>query len=133
MAAHRAFDELVAEGESEPVAGWDFSWFAGRATEERPAWGYAGLLAEAIAGAGAVLDIQTGGAEVLAGAISRPPAVLAATESWPPNVALARQRLAPLGGTVTQVADDEVLRVLEVDSSHVNIEQPTGVEGQRDG
>jgi SAM-dependent methyltransferase len=113
MAARRAFDELVAEGESEPVAGWDFSWFAGRATEERPAWGYSGLLAEAIAGAGAVLDIQTGGAEVLAGAISRlpagPPARLAATESWPPNVALARQRLAPLGGTVTQVADPDPL------------------------
>ena len=27
----------------------------------------------------------------------------------------------------------EALRVLEVDSSHVNIEQPTGVEGQHNG
>src|SRR6202042_1825875 len=103
MAAHATFDELVAEGEAEPVAGWAFSWFAGRATEERPAWGYSGLLAEAIAGAQAVLDIQTGGGEVLAGAIRRPPPRLAATESWPPNVALARQRLGPLGGTVTEV------------------------------
>jgi SAM-dependent methyltransferase len=109
MAAHPTFDELVAEGAAEPVAGWDFSWFAGRATEERPAWGYSGLLAEAISGAQAVLDIQTGGGEVLAGAISRPPPRLAATESWPPNVALARQRLGPLGGTVTEAGDADPL------------------------
>jgi SAM-dependent methyltransferase len=113
MIAHPTFDDLVAEGAAEPVAGWDFSWFAGRATEERPAWGYSSLLADAISGAGAVLDIQTGGGEVLAGAIARsaagPPARLAATESWPPNVALARERLAPLGGTVTEVADPDPL------------------------
>ena len=109
MAAHATFDELVAEGEAEPVAGWDFSWFAGRATEERPAWGYSGLLAEAIAGAQAVLDIQTGGGEVLAGAIRRPPPRLAATESWPPNVALARARLGPLGGTVAEAGDADPL------------------------
>jgi SAM-dependent methyltransferase len=105
MSTGRTFDELVAEGEAEPVAGWDFSWLAGRATEERPAWGYSGLLAGAIDGAGAVLDIQTGGGEVLAGAIRRPPRRLAATESWPPNVELARQRLRPLGGTVAEAAD----------------------------
>jgi len=109
MAAHRTFDELVAEGAAEPVAGWDFSWFAGRATEERPAWGYSGLLADAISGAEAVLDIQTGGGEVLAGAIRRPPPRLAATESWPPNIALARQRLGPLGGAVTEAGDADRL------------------------
>jgi SAM-dependent methyltransferase len=114
VAAHRTFEELVAEGASEPVAGWDFSWLAGRATEERPAWGYSGLLADAIGAAGAVLDIQTGGAEVLADAIRAagirpPPPVLAATESWPPNAALARQRLAPLGGTVSQAGDTDPL------------------------
>ncbi len=37
------------------------------------------------------------------------PAVLAATESWPPNVALARRHLAPFGGEVTEVADDAAL------------------------
>lgn len=36
----RTFEELLAEGESVPVEGWDFSWFDGRATEERPPWGY---------------------------------------------------------------------------------------------
>ena len=43
-----SFEELLAEGESVPVEGWDFSWFDGRATEERPAWGYSGLLNRAL-------------------------------------------------------------------------------------
>ena len=99
------FARLVAEGEAVPVAGWDFSWFEGRATEERPSWGYARMMAERMGRARAALDIQTGGGEVLAG-IPAPPPVLAATESWPPNVELARQKLAPLGAQVVQVADD---------------------------
>jgi SAM-dependent methyltransferase len=104
----RTFGELVAEGAAEPVEGWDFSWFDGRATEERPAWGYAALMADRMGRARAALDIQTGGGEVLA-SIPKPPPVLAATESWPPNVALARERLAPLGGTVSQADDEDPL------------------------
>jgi SAM-dependent methyltransferase len=99
------FARLVAEGTAVPVAGWDFSWFEGRATEERPAWGYARMMAERMARAAAALDIQTGGGEVLAG-IPAHPAVLAATESWPPNVELARRNLAPLGARLVEVADD---------------------------
>jgi hypothetical protein len=30
MEAPPAFEELVAEGASVPVEGWDFSWFEGR-------------------------------------------------------------------------------------------------------
>jgi SAM-dependent methyltransferase len=105
----RTFEELVAEGAAVPVAGWDFSWFDGRATEERPPWGYAALLSDRLGRARAALDIQTGGGEVLAGALRRSsagPAVLAATESWPPNVAVARRNLEPPGGVVAEVADD---------------------------
>jgi SAM-dependent methyltransferase len=99
------FDELIAEGESEPVEGWDFSWFRGRATEERPAWGYSRLLGERMRIATAALDIQTGGGEVLA-AIPQAPPALAATESWPPNVELARRNLARLRATVSEVDDE---------------------------
>jgi SAM-dependent methyltransferase len=99
------FEELVAEGASVPVEGWDFSWFEGRATEERPPWGYSRLLGQRMASATAALDIQTGGGEVLA-QIPKPPPRLAATESWPPNVEIARRNLAPLGGTVVAVDDD---------------------------
>ncbi|HTX85574.1 MAG TPA: methyltransferase domain-containing protein [Streptosporangiaceae bacterium] len=107
------YDELIAEGDAVPVAGWDFSWFDGRATEERPAWGYSRLLSERLRRAHAVLDIQTGGGEVLAGALraagASGPAVLAATESWPPNVALARANLAPFDGEVAEVPDEASL------------------------
>lgn len=92
-----------------PVAGWDFSWFDGRAAEERPPWGYARLLGErmsrlaGIPGA-AALDLQTGGGEVLASVPAAPP-VLVATESWPPNVDLARRNLRALGAQVVPVDD----------------------------
>jgi SAM-dependent methyltransferase len=105
VADQRSFADLVAEGAAEPVEGWDFSWFEGRASEERPSWGYARMMAARMAGARAALDIQTGGGEVLAG-IPAPPPVLAATESWPPNLAIAAASLRPLGGRVVQAADD---------------------------
>jgi hypothetical protein len=46
MRRQPSYDELIAEGDAVPVAGWDFSWFDGRASEERPAWGYSRLLSE---------------------------------------------------------------------------------------
>jgi SAM-dependent methyltransferase len=99
------FDDLLAEGAAVPVEGWDFSWFDGRATEERPSWGYARLMGERMARASAALDIQTGGGEVLAG-IPKPPPTLMATESWPPNVEIATRNLRPLGGVVAVAEDD---------------------------
>jgi SAM-dependent methyltransferase len=108
VTGHQTFDELVAEAAAQPVEGWDFSWLAGRATEERPAWGYSGLLRERLAGAQAVLDIQTGGGEVLAAALrgsDHRRAAVAATESWPPNAMLAQRALAPWRGAVVRAAD----------------------------
>lgn len=107
----RTLEELVAEAEAEPVEGWDFSWLEGRASEERPSWGYARMLATKLATTSAVLDIQTGGGEVFAEALGRAgrPATVAATESWPPNVALARKRLAAFAATVVAVADTSSL------------------------
>lgn len=100
----RSFDELVAEAESVSVDGWDFSWLEGRATEERPSWGYQRLMGEKLGQASAALDIQTGGGEVLAGAPAMP-SVMVATESWPPNVAKATTLLRPRG--VVVVADQD--------------------------
>jgi SAM-dependent methyltransferase len=106
----RSFDELISEGASVPAEGWDFSWFVGRATEERPPWAYARLLGErmsALAGVPgtAALDLQTGGGEVLATAPAAP-ATLVATETWPPNVEVARRNLAKLGGRVVAMDDE---------------------------
>ncbi|MFF0739999.1 class I SAM-dependent methyltransferase [Streptomyces sp. NPDC004111] len=102
--ASRSFEDLIAEAGSVPVDGWDFSWLDGRATEQRPSWGYQRGMGERLARATAALDIQTGGGEVLAGAPRLPP-VMVATESWPPNVARATGLLHPLGAVV--VADED--------------------------
>ena len=90
----RTFEDLVAEADSASVDGWDFSWLDGRATEERPSWGYQRLLSQRLATVSAALDIHTGGGEVLGGAGPFPP-TMAAIETWPPNAALATKRLHP--------------------------------------
>ncbi|MFJ9609616.1 methyltransferase domain-containing protein [Kitasatospora sp. NPDC101176] len=125
----RTFEELVAEAGAVSVDGWDFSWLDGRATEERPSWGYQRMLAERLGAASAALDVQTGGGEVLAGAARLAtaafgaggvggdgagapralPAALAATESWPPNVARATELLHPLGAVVVADPDEPPL------------------------
>ncbi len=106
--AHDAFAALLDEGARADVTGWDFTWLDGRATEERPPWGYARLLGERLGRASASLDLQTGGGEVLAEAARFPPTAVA-TESWPPNVAHATRLLHPRGVAVVATPDDPPL------------------------
>jgi SAM-dependent methyltransferase len=98
------FEDLVAEAEAAPVEGWDFSWLAGRANEQRPSWRYAHAMGERMARATVGLDLQTGGGEVLAD-VPRLADRTAATESWPPNLARAAAALRPRGVTIV-AADD---------------------------
>ncbi|MER7799428.1 class I SAM-dependent methyltransferase [Streptomyces parvulus] len=108
------FDELLAEGAAVPTEGWDFAWFEGRATEARPSWGYALSMAGRLAEAHAVLDVQTGGGEVLdfalrQGGSGRRPPLVVATEGWAPNVDTATRLLRPLGVPVVAALDDAPL------------------------
>ncbi|GHH49669.1 MULTISPECIES: class I SAM-dependent methyltransferase [Streptomyces] len=103
-----SFEELVAEAAAAPTEGWDFSWFEGRATEDRPSWGYARAMGERLATAEAALDIQTGGGEVLASARELP-RLTVATEGWPPNVAKATALLHPRGAVVVASPEDAPL------------------------
>jgi SAM-dependent methyltransferase len=97
------FDSLVAEAEAAPVDGWGFEWLDGRATEQRPSWGYQRLLGGRLAHASAALDLQTGGGEVLAGAgTDNFPAALVATEGWLPNLERAKALLGPFGVLVVR-------------------------------
>ena len=108
------FEDLLAEGASVPTEGWDFSWFEGRATEARPSWGYAVSMSGRLGRASAVLDVQTGGGEVLDFALAtasapKPPLLTVATEGWPANVAKATALLRPRGVAVVAVAEDDPL------------------------
>lgn len=104
----RSFNELVTEAEAADVAGWGFDWLDGRATEERPPWGFARLLAERLGQVGSALDLDTGGGEVLGEAQSFPE-VMVATEAWPPNAERARRLLGPRGVRVVEIAEGEAL------------------------
>ena len=102
------FERLVAEADAADVSGWGFGWLDGRAREQRPSWGYQKLMSARLATVASALDIQTGGGEVLDGA-ERFPATMAATESYPPNIALATRRLHPRGVVVIADPDEPPL------------------------
>ncbi|MGH3267045.1 MAG: class I SAM-dependent methyltransferase, partial [Trebonia sp.] len=105
----RSFEELVAEAAAADVTGWDFSWLDGRATEERPPWGYQKRMGAWIGQARVTLDIQTGGGEVLAGVPQRAARSMVATESWPPNLAIAQRNLRDKGVVVVADSDEPPL------------------------
>jgi SAM-dependent methyltransferase len=104
----RAFDTLVAEAAAADVSGWGFAWLEGRATEERPPWGYARMLAARLGSADAALDIDTGGGEVI-GQVPVLPRRMCVTETWPPNAVRARDLLEPRGVEVHEVVSNDRL------------------------
>lgn len=104
----RPYGELVQEASEADVTGWDFGWLEGRATEERPPWGFSRLLADRLAVADSALDIDTGGGEVVNEA-AQLPRRMAVTESWPPNAQRARELLGPRGVRVVETPQDDLL------------------------
>ncbi|CAL9495389.1 hypothetical protein SUDANB95_03304 [Actinosynnema sp. ALI-1.44] len=108
MVLMRTFEDLVAEAAAVDVSGWDFGWLDGRATEERPPWGYVRLLSRRLPRATAALDIDTGGGEVLSEVPSFP-ARMCATEGWPPNAERAKALLGPRGVEVVRTPPDSGL------------------------
>jgi len=95
------FEELVDEALTAPFSGWDFSWLRSRSTPGKLPWSYLRELGRRAVAADTMLDMGTGGGEVLSRLHPRP-AVTVATEAWPPNVPVAADRLRPLGIAVVQ-------------------------------
>ncbi len=112
MVKDEFYNYLVAEY-NKPYVGWDMSYLEGRRvdihTEHR--WDYIATVLAAMHDAETVLDMGTGGGERLASfAAKRPlPSHTYATEGYVPNIAVARQRLEPLGVTVVAIEDDHHL------------------------
>lgn len=92
----KSYEELVTEALDAPFQGWDFSWLRGRSKQAEPSWSYDDRARQLIVAAESLLDLDTGGGELLA-SFAPLPEHTAATESWEPNIPLARNRLAPLG------------------------------------
>ncbi|MEI7845119.1 MAG: class I SAM-dependent methyltransferase [Chloroflexota bacterium] len=91
-----------------PFSGWDFSYLAGKMEETALPWNYRMLVEEQIKKAGSLLDMGTGGGEFL-DSLASLPQVTFATEGYPPNLPIARERLVKKGVDVRQVLEDNVL------------------------
>jgi SAM-dependent methyltransferase len=96
------FDELVTEALDAPFSGWDFSWLDRHSRTEPLPWDYAAEVAALARKAATMLDMGTGGGELLSRLPARAPRTVA-TEGWPPNVPVAARRLLPLGIPVVHV------------------------------
>ncbi len=98
---HCGTEELLRTWKEEEriahIHGWDFSHIAGRYTEQDDLpWDYRERILHFLKPEMTLLDIDTGGGEFLL-SLSHPHQKTAATENYPPNVALCRETLLPLG------------------------------------
>lgn len=102
------FERLIAEGLAAGFSGWDFQWLDGRMLQDEPPWDYGQLVKSRLPNVQSLLDIGTGGGELLASLAPLPPDTHA-TEAYPPNQPIARQQLALLGVIVHDIEEDEDL------------------------
>lgn len=91
-----SFNLLVDEALSQEQNGWDFSFVKGRMIEAGLSWDYFAMANAKLAQSSAAVDQCTGGGELLA-TFDQLPDVMHATESYNPNLSIARARLDPCG------------------------------------
>lgn len=103
------FNVYLSEIEK-PFSGWDFSYIVGTGrmdTAPLP-WSYVSTIIPYFKSASSVLDMGTGGGELLE-KLQPFPKKIAATEGYSPNVPIAKERLEPLGVSVHAFEDDNSL------------------------
>jgi len=111
-----SLDALLAEADAHPIEGWDFSWLGDRAVSRPPPWDFEAIVERHLQRAADLLDLGTGGGHWLA-SLNRGSARTVATESWPPNLDVARGLLEPLG-----------VEVVEASAAPDNLDQPLGLD-----
>ena len=91
------FNPWLTEERSAPIIGWDFSHIDGRYEEEQDLpWDYRAVVRRYLKPDDFLLDMDTGGGEFLL-SLHHPYERTSATENYPPNVNLCKDRLSPLG------------------------------------
>ena len=97
MDQKKLIEAWFKEEQSAHIHGWDFSHLDGRYEEENDLpWDYRATIKRYLTPTSRLLDLDTGGGEFLL-SLDHPHHLTAATEAYPPNVALCREVLAPLG------------------------------------
>ena len=100
-------DYLLKE-EEYAFTGWDFSYLNNRMTKEMLPWSYNDIVNEYLIDSHNILDMGTGGGELLL-SFKHPYQNTSVTEAYPPNIKLCQEKLTPLGITVYPILDDDKL------------------------
>ena len=101
--------QLIRQWEAEEnhaFQGWDFSHLDGRRDEPSPPWDYKTVVKAYLKDTDILLDMGTGGGEILL-TLNHPYNNTYATEAYEPNFELCKKELSPLGITVVQTYTDE--------------------------
>jgi SAM-dependent methyltransferase len=135
--ADSRFDDLIVEAERQPFVGWDFSYLRGRGEYGPTKWRYVDLVRQRLRERGErtrdeggravapLLDLGTGGGEVLSG-LAPLPAGTVASEGYPPNLGIARARLEPLGVEVIPYGPDRDNADIEPGEGLGSLPRPDG-------
>jgi ubiquinone/menaquinone biosynthesis C-methylase UbiE len=96
-------EELLKQWKRDEKAsfkGWDFSYLEGRKKEDKTPWNYISMAKKLVKDSYKVLDIDTGGGEVLFKI--HPPKGSFAVEGYKPNVKIAKECLKRIGVNVIE-------------------------------
>jgi SAM-dependent methyltransferase len=102
------FEAYLEQAKSTPFSGWNFDYLTktGRMVEAPLKWNYYNIVFPYLSKVETMLDMGTGGGEVLSEFLPLPPNTYA-TEQYKPNVSVARERLESLGVTVVEVEEEK--------------------------
>jgi hypothetical protein len=102
------FEKYLKEAEEASFSGWDFSYVykTGRIAESPLEWNYYNVVRPYKEKAKTMLDMGTGGGEVLSSFAPLPPTTYA-TEQYHPNAAVAGKKLGPLGVKVFEIEEEK--------------------------
>lgn len=105
----KLYRQWLREENTARMKGWDFSHLRGRYEEEQDLpWDYEQVVRTFLQPNKELLDMDTGGGEFLL-SLGHPHNKTSATEGWPPNAELCRQRLIPLGIRFRQADGEGIL------------------------
>jgi SAM-dependent methyltransferase len=109
MLKDQSFENYLRDIEK-PFSGWDFSYITetGRVSSSLLSWSYGSMVLPLIQKSTSMLDMGTGGGELLS-KLQPFPEKVCATEGYTTNVPVAKERLEPLGVEVYQIGEDDLL------------------------
>jgi len=102
------FEKYLEQAENTPFSGWNFDYLTRtrRMVGAPVKWNYYNTVLPWLRKAQTMLDMGTGGGEVLSG-FAPLPSDTYATEQYRPNVKVASERLKPLGVKVVEIEEEK--------------------------